>query len=200
MRGSTDEQPKLIPLATEESRLGDELQSLRRELDKRTGELERSEARFRDVIESNADAIVVVDETGVVRFVNRAAIRLFDMSREQLLGSSFGFPLVTGETTELDLPRNGDPRVAEMRVVESEWEGLTACIASLRDVTERRRAERDARELIREHAARAAAEEAAQRLRFLLESSTVLASSLDYAAILSALARLCVAKIADWAV
>jgi signal transduction histidine kinase len=117
-----------------------------------------------------------------------------------LLDCPFGFPLVTDETTELDLLCNGEPRVAEMRVVESEWEGQTACIASLRDVTERKRAEHDARELIREHAARAAAEEAARRLRFLLESSTLLASSLDYTATLSALARLCVSEIADWAV
>jgi signal transduction histidine kinase len=186
---------------TEQPRLRDEdVQYLRRELERRTDDLRRSEARFRNVIERNADAIVVVDETGLVRFVNGAATQLFGASREQLLDSPFGFPLLTGETTELDLPRNGDPRVAEMRVVESEWEGETACIASLRDVTERKRAEHDARELIREHAARAAAEEAAQRLRFLLESSTLLTSSLDHTAILSALAQLCVSEIADWAI
>jgi signal transduction histidine kinase len=187
-------------LTTDQTQLADEAANLRRELERRTRELERSEARFRDVIERNADAIVVVDDKGVIRFVNSAATRLLGASREQLLGSPFGFPLVTDETTELDLPRNGDPLVAEMRVVESEWEGKPACIASLRDVTERKRAEHDARELIREHAARAAAEQAAQRLRFLLESSTVLASSLDHAATLSALARLCVSAIADWAV
>jgi signal transduction histidine kinase len=61
-----------------------------------------------------------------------------------------------------------------MRVVESEWEGRAACIASLRDVTERKRAEHDARELIREHAARAAAEEAARRLRALAEANAQL--------------------------
>jgi signal transduction histidine kinase len=180
-------------LTTQQEGLAEELRDLRREL-------ERSEARFRDVIERNADAIVVVDETGVVRFVNSAATKLFGASQDQLLDSPFGFPLVADETTELDLVCNGEPRVAEMRVVESEWEGKAACIASLRDVTERKRAESDARELIREHAARAAAEEAARRLRFLLESSTLLTSSLDHTATLSALARLCVAEIADWAV
>src|SRR5688572_30831794 len=159
MRRSSDEQPKLTRPATGQTRLREEdVQYLRRELERRTDDLRRSEARFRDVIERNADAIVVVDETGLVRFVNSAATKLFGATRQQLLDTAFGFPLVTGETTELDLPRNGDPRVAEMRVVESEWEGETACIASLRDVTERKRAEYDARELIREHAARSAAE------------------------------------------
>jgi signal transduction histidine kinase len=193
VRRSTDEPAPRVRVTTPPERLADDVRHLRREL-------ERSEARFRDVIERNADAIVVVDETGVVRFVNSAATKLFGASRERLLDCPFGFPLVAGETTELDLVCDGEPRVAEMRVVESEWEGRTACIASLRDVTERKRAEQDARELIREHAARAAAEEAARRLRFLLESSTLLASSLDHAAILSALARLCVAEIADWVV
>jgi signal transduction histidine kinase len=189
-----------MPLRADQTPLVDDAPDLRRELERRTRELERSEARFRDVIERNADAIVVVDAKGVVRFVNSAATRLFGATREQLLGTPFGFPLVTGETTEVDLPRNGEPRVAEMRVVESEWEGETACIASLRDVTERKRAEHDARELIREHAARAAAEESARRLRFLLESTTLLTSSLEQTPTLSALARLCVAEIADWAV
>jgi signal transduction histidine kinase len=185
---------------TEQPRRTDDTLDLRRELERRTWELEQSEARFRDVIERNADAIVVVDETGVVRFVNSAATQLFGASRERLLGSPFGFPLVTGETTELDFVHDGESRVAEMRVVESEWEGRRACIASLRDVTDRKRAEHDARELIREQAARAAAEEAAKRLRILVESSTLLASSLDYRATLSALAQLCVSKLADWAI
>jgi signal transduction histidine kinase len=198
--GSNERQAKLVQLTTEQGRLAEDVRELRRELETRTRELERSETRFRDVIERNADAIVVVDEKGVVRLANSAATELFGASRDQLLGSPFGFPLVADETTELDLVCNGEPRVAEMRVVESEWEGKTACIASLRDITERKRAEHAARELIREHAARAAAEEAARRLRFLLESSTLLASSLDYTAILSALARLCVSELADWAV
>jgi signal transduction histidine kinase len=187
-------------LTAEETRRADELQQLRRALEQRTLELERSEARFRDVIERNADAIVVVDEQGVVRLVNSAAVKLLGATREKLLDTPFGFPLVTEETTELDLLRNGEPRVAEMRVVESEWEGRPACIASLRDVTDRKRAEQDARELIREHAARQAAEASARRLRFLLDSSTLLASSLDYTETLTALARLCTSEIADWAV
>lgn len=189
-----------MPITEAEAQIAEETMALRRQLDQLRSDLERSEARFRDVIERNADAIVVVDEQGVVRFANEAATRLFGASRAKLLDSPFGVSLVTEETTELDFLRDGEPRVAELRVVESEWEGRPACIASLRDVTDRKRAEQDARELIRAHAARSAAEEAAQRLRFLLESSTLLASSLDYATTLSALAHLCVSKIADWAV
>lgn len=163
-------------------------------------QLERSEARFRDVIERNADAIVVVDHGGSIRFANPAAERLFGTSQDALLGATFGFPLVAGETTEVDLPRGGSPRVAEMRVVQSEWEGAPACIASLRDITRRKEAEHNERRLLQERAARSAAEEAARRLSFLADSSTTLSSSLDYGKTLAELARLCAAEIADWAV
>ena len=163
-------------------------------------ELAQSRARFRDVIEHNADAIVVVDRNGLIQFANRMAVRWFDSTSERLVGTEFGFPVVAGETTELDIVTNGTARVVEMRVVESAWEGRPAFIASLRDITDRKRAEESARGLIREQAARAAAEKSAQRFRFLAECSSVLGTSLDYNVTLSALTRLCVAQLADWTV
>jgi signal transduction histidine kinase len=170
------------------------------ELELRTRQLEESEARFRDVIERNADAIIVVDHEGIVRFANPETERLFGTPRQDLLGSAFGFPVVVGETTELDLPHNGVARVVEMRVVESQWQGEPACIATLRDVTQRKRAEQSERRLIREQTARTAAEEAVRRFRFLAESSTTLSSSLNYSTTLAQLVRLCVEEIADWSV
>ncbi|MEX2154048.1 MAG: PAS domain-containing sensor histidine kinase [Gemmatimonadaceae bacterium] len=193
------EEPSDRSQAPEPDRLDDE-RALSRELRLRTRQLERSEARFRDVIERNADAIVVVDGAGTIRFANAAATQLFGKTREALVGTDFGFPVVLGETTEVDLFAGVAPRVAEMRVVRSEWEGSDAFIASLRDVTERKRAEEAAHRLIREQAARAVAERSARRLRFLAESSAVLSSSLDYTATLATLASLCVQEIADWTV
>jgi signal transduction histidine kinase len=166
----------------------------------RTRELERSRARFRDVIERNADAIVVVDREGRIRFANQVATELFSSSREELVGTPFGFPLVAGDTTDLDIVHGGVARVVEMRVVDSEWEGEDAYLASLRDITERKRAEAAARRLIREQAARSVAEAAARRFRLLAHSSAVLAASLDYEVTLVTLARLCTEETADWAV
>jgi signal transduction histidine kinase len=163
-------------------------------------QLQESEARFRDIIERNADAIIVVDQAGIIRFANREAGKLFNRSPESLNGSAFGFPVVVGETTELDLPHDGTVRVVEMRVVESQWQGDGARIASLRDVTERKRAEEDQRELIREQAARSAAEQEARRFRFLAESSSVLTSTLHDQAIVAQLAHLCAVEIAEYAI
>lgn len=160
---------------------------------------ERSEQRFLDVIEVNADAIVVVGAEGAIRYANCAAERLFRKDRNDLTGTVFGFPLVGGETTELDLNRPGEPPVVvEMRVVESEWDAEPAWIASLRDITERKEAERAARELIQEQTARSVAESAARRFEFLAESGPALSASLDPGAVLSTLARLCVPTLADW--
>jgi signal transduction histidine kinase len=172
---------------------------LRATIEELTRELALSEARFRDVIERNADAIIVVDQSGVVRFANHMATKLFDTSARELIGAPVGFPVAGPETTEVDLRTNGDVHVAEMRVVESAWEGRPAYIASLRDITERKRAERNERELFREQTARTAAEAAAKRFRFLFESGASLSASLDYRATLQTLADLCVADLADWA-
>ncbi|MEW6734436.1 MAG: PAS domain S-box protein [Acidobacteriota bacterium] len=119
-----------------------ELLELRRQLERRTQELQTSEARFRNIIARNADGIIIVDRQGVLRFINPAAEVLFSRKAEALMGTMFGFPLVAGEITELDILRtDGRIAVAEMRVVETNWEGEVAYLASLRDITERKRTE-----------------------------------------------------------
>lgn len=100
--------------------------------------LAHAEARFRDLIERNADGVVVVDRGGVVRFANPAATRLLGRPIEQILGAPFGFPLVNEDATEVDVVRRmGSSLVAEMRAVSTTWEGEPAMLASLRDVSRR---------------------------------------------------------------
>ncbi|MBW2039007.1 MAG: PAS domain S-box protein [Deltaproteobacteria bacterium] len=109
--------------------------------------LQSSEARFLNILESNADGIVIVDKKEIVLYVNPAAEAMFGRKAEELLGESFGYPVVAGETTELEIVRGGGGAVAaEMRVVETEWEGEVVYLASLRDITERKRMEGAVRE------------------------------------------------------
>lgn len=126
--------------------------------------LRDSEARYRGIIESNADAVVIVDREGIVHFINPAAEILFGRTADELIHQQFGFPVVLGETAEVEIisALTTDTaiamNIAEMRVVETEWEGQMAYLASLRDITERKRAEEALREneeqmrLIFEHA------------------------------------------------
>ncbi len=68
-----------------------------------------------------------------------------------------------------------------------------------RDLTERRRAEEEREQLLhRERQARAEAEAAELRMRFLAEASSLLASTLRYSSTLRRVARLAVPRMADW--
>ncbi|MBL7176161.1 MAG: PAS domain S-box protein [Desulfobacteraceae bacterium] len=96
-----------------------------------------SETRFRAMIQKNTDGIIIVDQNGITRFVNPAAESLFNRKPEELLGKMFGFPLVVGESVEIDIVcKGGDTVVVEMRSVEIDWEGEKAYLATLRDITE----------------------------------------------------------------
>ncbi|MBU4462653.1 MAG: diguanylate cyclase [Proteobacteria bacterium] len=110
--------------------------------------LQASEARLRYLIEKNADGLIIVNREGVVRFANPAAEALFGRRAEELAGESFVFPVADGKCTELNIVRHGGPGamiVAEMCVAEIGWEGEKAYLASLRDITERKRMEEDLR-------------------------------------------------------
>src|SRR3954467_13069713 len=74
--------------------------------------------RLRGIIERLPDGIVVVDSVGNIRFANPAAQRLFGRSSKELIGTPFGFPLIIGETTEIDIVQRGGADIcyAELRV------------------------------------------------------------------------------------
>ena len=165
-------------------------------------ELEAAETRFRSIIERNADGIVIVDRAGRIRFVNPAAERLFGRGAAELQGEHFGVAVVNGETTEIDLVGgSGDEEViAELRASVTTWEGAPAQLITVRDITDRKRAEERAQRLVWEQAARTQAEQAGRRWRFLAEAGAMLDSSLDADTTLQNLATLIVPRIADWCV
>lgn len=111
--------------------------------------LQSSEAYLRKIIEKNADGIIIVDRNGVVCFTNPAAEALWGRKAEELRGQLFGFPAVAGEISEVDIiRRGGETRAAEMRVVEMDWEGERSWLASVRDITERKKTEEERKKMI----------------------------------------------------
>ncbi len=110
-----------------------------------------SASRFHNIIEKNADGILVMRPDGTIRYANPAAINLLRKTPEELIGKAFGIPIIAGETTEIDLPlASGDVRVADMRVVETDWEGEPALLATLRDISERKSLETQLRQKVGE--------------------------------------------------
>lgn len=112
-------------------------------------ELDASESRFRSIVQRSGDGVVVLDQFGRICFLNPAATVLLGRSARELIGSNFGIPMVPGESAEIDILRSGRNAVAEMMLVETQWEGEPAYLATLRDVSERKRAEERAHEEVR---------------------------------------------------
>ena len=144
----------------------DSLEVARRRIEKCEAALEESEARFRNVIDRNADAIVVVGRDGTIKYANAAAGNTFQTNPAQMTGTPFGLPLLVGETTELDVVVAGNARVAEMRVTESTWDGAPVRLAMLRDITVLDGLRRD-------RAREAAIKLAADRLREIISQAPV---------------------------
>ena len=145
-----------------------ELQQMERAMEQLRQDLKASETRFRNVIEKNADGIAIVNKGGLVCFANPSAEALFNCKAEELLGQVFfGELVVEGSACEIEMDTDIIPQVGkteapgtrvvqteveairkhkenavvEMRVVETEWEGEMAYLATLRDITDRKRAE-----------------------------------------------------------
>jgi len=109
--------------------------------------LRANEKRFRNMIENNADGVIVLDRDGNVNFVNPAAEMLLDCEAKELIGNMFGFPIVVSESTEIEIVRRrGEITIAEMRVVDIVWEGKTAFLVSIRDITKHKQIEKAMKE------------------------------------------------------
>jgi signal transduction histidine kinase len=118
---------------------------------------------LRSIVEHLADGVVIVNSHGKIRFANPAAKQLFGREVAELIGSDLGFPLVAGEIAVVDVVRPaGQPMTAELRIVDIDWEDQPARLVSLRDITDRKRAEERTLQLERERVARAEAEASSQ--------------------------------------
>jgi PAS domain S-box-containing protein len=124
-----------------------ERQRMRARVREQAAEIEASERRLYTLITGSVDGIIVVDEAGAIRFTNPAAEALFGKPAEKLLGGAFGQPIAPRWGAELDIARpDGSKAIAEMHVVQTTWENSPAHLVTLRDVTERKRAEAAERE------------------------------------------------------
>ena len=123
----TDLQQRLFSQATElkKQRQQRQAESIRRE--KVEAALKKSEKQLRMLITKNPDGIVVIDKQGIVRFINPAALKLFNRKEEELLGEVFGFPVAGEDKSEVDISTGtGKELIAQMRVVIVDWLGKPA--------------------------------------------------------------------------
>lgn len=118
---------------------------------KRRQVAEAGDAPLRALIHASEDSMIIVDDSGTVRFANRAANKLFNCQSDDLVGSVIGTPSGNGDVSELLIvrPQTNETIIAEMRVAEIDWGGKLSYLESIRDVTQQKKEAQDAREAIR---------------------------------------------------
>ncbi|HEY0097411.1 MAG TPA: ATP-binding protein [Pyrinomonadaceae bacterium] len=164
---------------------------------------EASDGRFLTFAESAADAIIVIDAASDIRFINRAAEKIFGYPVHELLGRnltilmpgylrhvhreglaqylSTGVPHINWSSVELPgLHRDGREVALEISFGAFSENGVRYFTGIARDITERKRQK--------------------EAQRFLVEASALLAASLDYETTLQSVAHLSVPFLADWCI
>jgi signal transduction histidine kinase/FixJ family two-component response regulator len=131
-----------------------DLELANRKLESRSRELQTSRESFRNIVEKNAEGIAVVDAAGTIRFANAAFGNMLGDPPGGLVGRAFPFELEVGRILEMDQTRpDSSVLPIEISVMETHWEGETAFLASVRDISLRRAAEqsmRDSEEKLRQ--------------------------------------------------
>ncbi len=113
-----------------------------------TSQLEASETRFSSLLGALADAALVVDGLGRVCFANPAAREFLRQPLEHgdvvdLVDLSHA-----SSTRTLVVDHDGERRVGEVRSTAIDWDGVGASLISIRDITDRARAEELERRLL----------------------------------------------------
>jgi PAS domain S-box-containing protein len=191
-----------------------------RRADEQASVVSASEARFRGLLESAPDGIVIADDQGVIKLVNKQTELLFGYTRDDLIGRRVEMllperlhqqhrqhrgmyhadPRTRPMGVGLDLAgrrRDGTEFPAEISLSPLTTDEGILVTAVIRDVSERKRAEAERLQLAREQTARLEAERTADRASFLAEAGGLLASALDYEKTLTHLTRLVVPRLAD---
>ncbi len=104
-----------------------EKQKLRKQLNLHRKFLNDTEQNFRNLISENQDSIIVINEQGLIQFVNSAAEKMFGRNMIELMDNHFGIPVISNETIPVSIVKIQDiPAIAEMKVFQIPWQSSNA--------------------------------------------------------------------------
>jgi diguanylate cyclase (GGDEF)-like protein/putative nucleotidyltransferase with HDIG domain len=132
----------------------------------RSRECRSCEARFHNVIQSTSDGLLVIDRKNRILFANPVAGSLL-RAVPDFRNNVFPFSVPSGRSSETSVQVSSRrTTVLEMYAVITEWAGKRVRLVSLRDITARKKAERQLKKALAD-------------LRFALASEKVLMEELD---------------------
>jgi len=116
--------------------------SLTRKLEKHVEAIESRDALLRRIFDADTDAMLILSPEHKIKFLNPAAAQLIEAGETSLVGETFPFEVQTGSTAEIEIPdASGGSCVTELSAIDLLWEGESALLVKLRDITMRRAAE-----------------------------------------------------------
>jgi PAS domain S-box-containing protein len=167
--------------------------------------LKESEAKFSGIVSISADAIISIDDDQRITIFNDGAEKIFGYSKSEAIGVPLDILIperfrsahrqhvdrfASGDViarrmgerlaTIAGLRKNGEEFPAEAAISKLQVGDRTLLTVALRDITERKRVEKEQ--------------------QFLAEAGALLASSLDYEQTLATVAQLVVRDFADWCI
>src|SRR5579885_3587449 len=160
----------------------------------------QAEARFRSFLDGAPDAILIVNDEGRIELVNRLVESTFGYSRSELIGKPVEIlmperywpaflarrssylrspePKLMGSGHELfGRRKDGSEFLADVSLSPVEMEGGLRIMASIRDISQKKKTE--------------------NQLRFLVDASRAMSEAIDYQSSIDLLVRLVVPELAD---
>jgi diguanylate cyclase (GGDEF)-like protein/PAS domain S-box-containing protein len=136
------ENNKSDPLMLENEDLMEKLKQLE-------SKLAMSNSAFLNIVGKSLDGIVIVNQDKMVVYANYAVMELFDKNIADLLGEPLTIPvdplaLATKDTNamEINIPHtDGSTSIAEISILNTEWNNEACHVVSFRDITERKKTE-----------------------------------------------------------
>ncbi len=112
------------------------------ELRQSSEQAEYAEAQLAALVGATQEGIVVTDYEGITLFATPATEQILQQPASELLGWPLPWQLPIGDKQEVEVsPPGATTRCLELRATEIHWEGTPAVAVSMRDVTDRQRAE-----------------------------------------------------------
>lgn len=145
----------------------DYMELLKNMLKEKSRELVESEIKYRTLVERSLEGIIIIQE-GLIKFVNPTLLKILNYDRREMIGidilrflfpddrellseslNKFGDSQQVESTLELRMMhKNGEVIHMEILSTQIQYEGNPAILATLRNITERKKAESELKRLV----------------------------------------------------